>query len=57
MHLIEAKKLVEKQVVNLYKKHAFSALQVARYLNLANPRQLFVKKAVSDFQSFILFNL
>ena len=56
MHLIQTKELIEKQVVNLYNKHAFSSLAVARYLNLANPRQLHLKKSVSDFNSYILFN-
>ncbi len=37
MHLIEAREVLESQVLKLYHRGNFSALNIARYLNLANP--------------------
>ena len=36
MHLINAK-LLQKQIQNLYTRKGYSAIQIARFLNDANP--------------------
>ena len=45
MHLINAKLLLQQQVQNLYKRH-FTALQIMRHLNDANPSRFKLTKTV-----------
>ena len=56
MHLINAKLLMQKQIQNLYTRKGYSAIQIARFLNDANPGNLHLTKTVSPFINNILFN-
>ena len=57
MHLINAKLLMQKQIQNLYTRKGYSAIQIARFLNDANPVKLHLTKTDQPPSHLIMFKI